>query len=163
MGNKRMAKTDQWPPNRGLPGKKRFKKGRALKWGETPFDDLTRAELLRLVQAYHSALIASRSVMRMQASYGPSPYWGSEGSGGRALEKANYLVDLVGDGGGNESSEKIYRMFFRAADVLLFPFLRQRDFNDWGVNDKGEMVAPYRGQEGYRPIAWRDVLPLADR
>ena len=157
-----MAKNETWPPRRGLPGKKRFKKGRTLKWGETPFDDLDRGELLRLVQAYHSALISSRSVMLMQAQAQPSAYWGSEGSGGRALAKTNYLYDLSGNNAADPASEKIYRCFFRTADALLFPFLKEERFNNWGVNKKGEMCAPYRPEDGFRPLKWQDVLPSAD-
>lgn len=154
-----MQKKEHWPPHSGLPGKARFKKGRTLKWGESPFDGLTRAELLRLVQAYHSAIIAARSVMLIQAQAAPSSYWSFQGSGGRALAKANHLVTLSGDGGMNEASEKIYRSFFRTADVLLFPHLRDDRFSNWGVNNKGEMVAPYNGMEGYRQITWSDVCP----
>lgn len=157
-----MTDTEQWPPRSGVPAKGRFKKGRSLKWGETPFDDLTRAELLRLVQAYHSATIAARSVMLIQAEAAPSVYWSFEGSGGRALAKVNHLVKLAGDGGMNEASENIYRSFFRTADVLLFPYLRDSRWGDWGINDKGEMCAPHRTEEGYRPIEWRDVCPVKD-
>jgi hypothetical protein len=39
-----------WPPASGLPSRDRMKPAESLRWGETPFDDLTRAELLRLVQ-----------------------------------------------------------------------------------------------------------------
>jgi len=151
---------DQWPPNHGLPKKNRYKKARGLKWGETPFDDLTRGELLRLVQAYHSAVVSSQSVMAMQAQMAPSGYWSGIGSGGRALAKCNELMKLAGERDPDPASENIYRSFFRSADVLLFPHLKEDKFNNWGVNDKGEMCAPYRAEEGYRAIEWRDVLPV---
>jgi hypothetical protein len=153
---------EQWPPNSGVPEKKRFKKSRGLKWGETPFDDLTRAELLRLVQAYHSALIATDSTLHMCSfNNEQSPFWGPGGTGGRALAKSSYLLALAGQDDPEPASEKIYRMFFRTADVLLFPHLRNAPnrFGDWGVNDKGEMRAPHKAEEGYRPIEWRDMLP----
>lgn len=154
-----MQKSETWPPPSGVPAKSRFKKARKLKWGETPFDDLTRAELLRLVQAYHYALQSARSVMAMRASYEPSIYWSSQGSGGKALLKANHLMDLCGDGKADEASEKIYRSFFRTAGPLLFPHMKDDKFYDWGVNDKGEMIAPCPTEGGYRPIEWRDVCP----
>lgn len=151
---------DQWPPNSGVPEKKRFKKARNLKWGETPFDDLTRAELLRLVQAYHCATVATSSALHMMKHHDPdSPYWSPEGTGGSALERADYLLTLAGENDPDPASEKIYRSFFRTAVILLFPFLRERRFHNWGVNEKGEMCAPYRAQDGFRPIEWRDVLP----
>lgn len=152
---------EQWPPNSGVPDKKRFKKARKLEWGETPFDDLSRAELLRLVQAYHSATVAARSVMATMAEMTPSSYWGTEGSGGRALAKANHLMRLAGEDDPDPASEKIYRSFFRAADTLLFPYLKEVDkWSDWGINEQGEMCAPRRQEEGWRAIEWRDVVPL---
>lgn len=158
-----MAK-EQWPPNSGVPKKRRFKKAKSLKWGETPFDDLTRAELLRLVQAYHSALVATDSTLHMCSFNNEnSPFWGPEGTGGRALAKSGYLLALAGQDDPDPASENIYRMFFRTADVLLFPHLRESadGFSNWGINDKGEMVAPIRDEPGWRPIEWRDVLPQA--
>jgi hypothetical protein len=151
---------EQWPPNSGVPEKKRFKRASKLKWGETPFDDLSRAELLRLVQAYHSAVVSAQSVIAMHAEGTPSPYWNANGSGGRALAKANELMKLAGERDPDPASEKIYRSFFRTADVLLFPHLRYERFNNWGVNDKGEMCAPFKPEEGFRQIEWRDVLPI---
>jgi hypothetical protein len=150
---------EQWPPNHGLPAKKRFKKARSLKWGETPFDDMTRGELLRLVQAYHSAVVASQSAMSMVATAAPSGYWMAGGSGGRALAKCNVLMHLAGERDPDPASENIYRSFFRSADVLLFPHLKDERFSNWGVNDKGDMVAPYKEEDGFRAIEWRDVLP----
>lgn len=150
---------EQWPPDSGVPDKKRFKKPTKLKWGETPFDDLTRAELLRLVQAYHSAVVSSQSVMAIQAQVEPSAYWALNGSGGRAIAKCNELMKLAGERDPDPASENIYRSFFRAADVLLFPHLKNDTFSNWGVNAEGEMVAPFKPQDGYRPIEWRDVLP----
>jgi hypothetical protein len=152
---------EQWPPNHGIPTKKRFKRARSLKWGETPFDDLNRGELLRLVQAYHSAVVSSQSVMAIQAEMsGASRYWMADGSGGRALAKCNELMKLAGERDPDPSGEKIYRQFFRTADVLLFPHLKDDRFSNWGINEKGEMCAPFKPEEGYRPIEWRDVLPL---
>ena len=150
---------EQWPPNSGVPEKKRFKKASKLKWGETPFDDLTRAELLRLVQAYHSAATAARSALLMLAEREPSEYWSIEGTGGRALAKVNVLSKLAGEDDPDPASEKIYRSFFRSADVLLFPHLKDTRWGNWGINADGEMVAPFKPEEGYRQIEWRDVLP----
>lgn len=152
---------EQWPPNSGVPEKKRFKKARKLEWGETPFDDLSRAELLRLVQAYHSAAVAARSVMATMAEMAPQPYWGPDGSGGRALAKANHLMQLAGEQDPDPASEKIYRSFFRTADPLLFPYLKEVDkWSNWGVNEQGVMCAPMRNEPGWRPLEWRDVLPV---
>lgn len=151
---------EQWPPNSGVPDKRRFKPARKLKWGETPFDDLSRAELLRLVQAYHAATVSANSIMRIQAEAQPGHgYWSSEGSGGRALLMSNHLMQLAGENDPDPASENIYRSFFRSALVLLFPYMRNDRWGDWGINADGEMIAPHKGREGYRPIEWRDVLP----
>lgn len=124
---------EQWPPESGLPSKRRFKKAKDLRWGETPFDTLTRAELLRLVQAYHMALTSTRGCLKMAEALQPgSPYWGSDGSGGRALKKADALMSLCGDGGMNAASERIYRMFFRSAEPLLFG-AEPGSFDDWCI------------------------------
>lgn len=150
---------EQWPPNRGLPAKSRYKKAKDLEWGETPFDDLDRGELLRLVQAYHAAALSADSVLH-QFSYGQErhPYWSLEGVGGRARARLQFLIERAGDGKADKASESIYRSFFRTAYGLLFPPLK-RDTDDWGVNDKGIMIAPFRNEAGYRRIKWSDLLP----
>lgn len=155
---------DQWPPASGLPARSRMKPAKSLEWGETPFDDLTRAELLRLVQAYHMALGSTSSCLRMAQALNPtSPYWGHDGSGGLALARAEILMKLAGDGGADQGSERIYRSFFRVAEPLLFPTIPDRDgFSRWGVNDKGEWCAPYDPARGYRKVEWRDLLPVKD-
>lgn len=150
----------QWPPASGLPDKKRFKKAHTLKWGETPFDTLDRAELLRLVQAYHMALGATSSCLKMQRSANPeSLYWGPEGSGGGALKKADHLMALCGAAGTDQAREKIYRSFFRTAECLLFG-AAPGSFDDWGIKiGSDEMIAPCRDDPAYRRIEWRDMLP----
>lgn len=155
-----MTKKEQWPPAHGLPAKGRFKKLKRFSWGESPFDDLTRGELLRLVQAYHSATVSSRSVLKMHANDAETGFWGPEGTGGRALQKANYLMALSREDSTDQERENIYRSFFRTADTLLFPYKKSDKFSDWGVNEDGEMVAPHSGKDGYRPIEWKDILPI---
>lgn len=154
-----------WPPLHGPPDKKRFKKAKDLKWGETPFDDLTRGELLRLVQAYHMALTSADSVLHQLMPYSreaSGPFWSKDGSAGKAIDRMDALKLLMGDGGSDTDRENIYRQFFRTAFVLLFPD-QARDFDLWGVNEKGEMCAPNPGLDrGYHPISWRDLHPLAE-
>jgi hypothetical protein len=150
----------QWPPASGLPPKSHFKKAVKLKWGETPFDSLSRAELLRLVQAYHSALTSTSSCLKMSRAINEdSPYWGEDGSGGRALAKSDFLFSLCGAAGTDQARERIYRSFFRTADTLLFG-AKPGSFDDWGIKIGGdEMIAPRRDDPAYRPIEWRDLLP----
>jgi hypothetical protein len=148
-----------WPPASGLPSRDRMKPAEGLQWGETPFDDLTRAELLRLVQAYHLALVSAGDALRQLCLQDPiSPFWGADGQGGRALARGDTLKALV-DGESQEARDRIYRQFYRAAAGLLFPTLPD-PFHDWGVNGKGEWCAPSPGPDwGYRPVEWQDLLP----
>lgn len=91
---------------------------RYLEWGQTPFDDLSREELLRQCQRLYSATLSLTSTL-LQARHGNerSPYWGPGGSGALALEKGEQALPAArGDFGG----ETIYRAFFRYADDLLF-------------------------------------------
>lgn len=159
----------QWPPARGIPAKNRYKKARDLQWGETPFDDLDRGELLRLVQAYHAAAVGANSVLGMM-SHGQEGhlYWSGEGSGGKAKAKLEFLIRRAGDGGMNSASENIYRKFFRHAYGLLFPGLGDQ-WDQWGIDEKtGEMFAPYtvgersplRPEAKMRAVRWRDLLPI---
>lgn len=155
-----------WPPARGIPGKGRFKKPADLQFGETPFDDLTRGELLRLVQAYHAAAVSARSVLAMTEYHQKEhPYWGPDGSGGRAKRRLEYLLARCGDGGANSRSERIYRSFFRYATDLLFAGV-DGDKDYWGIDAKGEMVAPSAPGDinrftglPLRPLKWSDIVP----
>jgi hypothetical protein len=139
-----------------------MKPAESLGWGETPFDDLTRAELLRLVQAYHLALAHADGALRQVRHQGPaSPFWEADGQGGRALARAATLKTLV-DGDSAKARTHIDRQFYRAAAGLLFPSLAD-PFHDWGVNGQGEWCAPNPGPDwGYRPVAWQDLLPESE-
>jgi hypothetical protein len=121
------------------------------------------------VQAYHAAAVSAESVLHQFDDMQPgSPFWTAQGSGGRALARLRFLIRRSGDGDLNESSEKIYRSFFRSAYGLLFPEIA-REQDKWGVDEQsGEMFAPYKpgevsvlsGRE-LRPIEWRDLLPVS--
>jgi hypothetical protein len=150
---------EPWPPASGLPSRDRMKPAESLQWGETPFDDLSRAELLRLVQAYHLALVSAARALRQVRCQDPaSPFWEADGQGGRALARAEALKTLA-DEDRAEARERVDRQFYRAATGLLFPSLAD-PFHDWGVNGQGEWCAPNPGPEwGYRPVEWRDLLP----
>jgi hypothetical protein len=109
-----------------------------LKWGESPWDSLTRDELLREVQRMASALLSARSVMTIcgpMAGQDIKPFWSSDGSGGRALERADIALRRHDEYG----SENCYRAFFRTADWLLFPK------PDGPRGSRGWMVCPTCG------------------
>lgn len=92
-----------------------------LKWGETPWDTLSKEELLREVQRMFSALQSADSVLRTsKANNARSSFWGREGSGGRALERCSQVIEPVYEA---YDAESVYRSFFRYANSLLFDVL----------------------------------------
>jgi hypothetical protein len=105
-----------------------------LKWGQTPWDNLTKEELLREVQRMFSALQSAQSVMRLcEMNGGGSTFWGPQGTGGTGIEKARQVLDPIFE---KYDSENIYRAFFRTADDLLFEQGRARIGFGWAVCDK---------------------------
>lgn len=89
-----------------------------LKWGETPWDTLSKEELLREVQRTFSALESANSVLRiLKTQDEESPFWGRQGSGGRAVDRASQVIDSVYE---TYDAESVYRSFFRYATSLLF-------------------------------------------
>lgn len=88
-------------------------------WGQTPWDSLSKEQLLREVQRMYSACVSARStlrIMRVQDQF--SPFWTSQhGTGYRALSKLDQIVEPVER---EFDGEDIYRMFYRYADDLLF-------------------------------------------
>lgn len=143
-----------------------------LEWGETPWDNLTREELLREVQRYHSALESAASVMR-QLAFGSQLLFWSEGPGGKALAKAEQAREHIA----GFSSETVYRSFFRYADDLLFEGMGDR----WRICDRCAVMCSLIGEprnknhllchdcerkgiESYtRPITWDDLKPLKEK
>ena len=101
-----------------------------LAWGETPWDDMSKEELLRTVQQMYSALNAAQSVL-YQVSYGQvGGYWGKSGSGGTSREKVRQIIESIHK---EYSQEDIYRCFFRYADDLLFDSTNYKIGSQWVV------------------------------
>jgi hypothetical protein len=135
-----------------------------LEWGETPWDDLTREELLKEVWKMFSALQSANSVLQraVDARFLPfvdlsdgdfsraqrevvqlaanDLYWG-QGTGGAAIDKVNQALSRAN----KYSSENLYRSFFRYADDLLFKRTTKRIGWGWVVCSKcGQMVGETR-------------------
>lgn len=159
---------ENWPP--------RMKRTQDIKWGVTPFDDLARDDMLKLLAIYHSALSSSRSVLAMTKAtqehfHGDAgPYWGKEGTGGNALAKADYVMGL--SNGTDERNERIYRSFFRYADSVLFPEGTGWIHPWWICENCDTMVSPMgdrdpgpcdfckpKGGHPMRKITWADIRP----
>jgi len=93
---------------------------RKLEWGQTPWDQWTREELLYEVRRMYSALVSLTSAARVDMY--SDPYW-TEGMGGAALEKTRQIFVSLHK---QYSSEDIYRSFFRYALVLKVSASRHR-------------------------------------
>jgi hypothetical protein len=111
-----------------------------LKFGQTPFDRMTKKELREVAIRMFSALESTNSCLRMSKwNNESSSYWGKQGSGGIALEKAKQVLDPIYKDYGEE---KIYRMFYRYSCNLIFD---EVDKHDWQICDKdGTMFSPGR-------------------
>lgn len=144
---------------------------RKLGWGETPWDDMPREQLLREVQRMYSALISARgSLINGQRFDSENPYWKRGGCGGEAVEMVEQaLSPYKGDHQGN-GYEPAYDTFFRYANDLLFDGCG----SNWMVCDNGDMVGSYTGKQHtvcelcrargkgevpMRPLQWSDLDP----
>jgi hypothetical protein len=142
-----------------------------LVWGQTPFDDMSRDELLFEVRRMFSALGSCKSALAVLASNDSSPYWSPDGTGGRALKMAEIALEGLDDGG--EFSEAIYRMYYRYAIDLLFG--PKFGFGWWVCDSCGDMwgdpdKAPFENcinqtcaahGQPLRRLNWDDLKPEA--
>lgn len=91
---------------------------RKLKWGETPWDTMSKEELLREVQRMFSALQSAESVLSLlKIQNEGSLFWAKQGSGGSALDHTLQVIVPVYK---TYDEESMYRSFFRYATSLLF-------------------------------------------
>jgi hypothetical protein len=105
-----------------------------LGWGETPFDNLTKDELLRLTQKMYSAIESAHSCLAIiKISSDNGLFWGRDGTGGNALEKCEQVIRPIEK---EFDSESIYRSFYRYANDLLF------DRKNFGIIGSGWVVCP---------------------
>lgn len=142
---------------------------RRLNWGETPWDNLAREELLREVQRFYAAAVAARSALKLASMNDPqSPFWTSiQGTGGSALTKTSLAL------GRSEAAkcddEDVYRCFFRyAADLLFTPEIgfgwwicdkcgTMLGSNPEGVQSNRTCIEPKCKKSPLRPIVWSDL------
>lgn len=148
-----------------------------LNWGETPWDNKTREALLRDVQRMYSAIVSLHSALKLTSYGDQSGFWGSDGTGGLALEKARQVLEPIR---AEYSGESIFRAFFRYANDLLFDHSRGRLGYGWVVCPTcgtmvGETIAPNGDRHSsngevcrfceadppgrYRPLEWADLAP----
>jgi len=146
---------------------------RTLEWGQTPWDSLSREELLREVQRYYAALTETASVLKQQRDAdGGAPFWSIAcgGSGGMALAVAESVLKRVDTD--DRQRESTFRAFFRYAYELLFPDVPHR--TRWAMCDTcGRMIGHPESRVGLacgsvtgapcsgtmRAITWDDLAP----
>ncbi|ALN21887.1 MULTISPECIES: hypothetical protein [Ectopseudomonas] len=85
-----------------------------LEWGQTPFDECTREELIQHCARLYSATSALSSVAQMIQD--KSFFW-TKGSGAEALEKGRQALQIARNG---FEAENIHRAYLRYAGDLLF-------------------------------------------
>jgi hypothetical protein len=120
-----------------------------LEWGQTPWDDLSRDDLLREVRRMYAAIVALETVAKLcRVSDEASPFWSMRGTGGRGLEHARQILQPLHAAYGSES---IFRSYFRYAVDLLFDGLGV----EWAVCDVcGQMLGGHLGADGsYKSVA----------
>lgn len=129
-----------------------------LQWGETPWDDLPRDDLLREVQRMFWALQSAKSILGMFKGRNElSSFWGEQGSGGKALDRSSQIIDPLYQA---YDAESVYKAFFRYAASLLFDV---PDEEKWlicpvcGGMWSGKRAVPYVGRPcSAYPIASED-------
>ena len=145
---------------------------RKLEWGETPWDNMPRAKLLRETQRMYAALVSARSPLAMMQQADPTaPFWRLDGTGGKALAKVEQALAPY-------PGEPAYRSFFRYATDLLFDGLG----SGWMVCDKCDCMTAgvtaadrpkdcascrmkVKSEPGVpvRPLRWSDLKPKKAR
>jgi hypothetical protein len=151
---------------------------KTLEWGQTPWDNMTRAELLRLVQKMWAALnsvtmpleVIKDNDLRTNKAY--KDYWGESGVGGCALERAHQIIDPIMK---EYDGENLYRAFYRYATDLLFDASKYDIGFKWVIcSECGEMTPTSHVEERYldkrctltnkckgtlRRLTWDDLKP----
>ncbi|MCB0257355.1 MAG: hypothetical protein KDI55_26840 [Anaerolineae bacterium] len=141
-----------------------------LDWGQTPWDNLTREELLRTVQKMYITIETQNHVLSNIVQFRRhEPYWSGKGVGGRALEMARQIIQPVIL---EWEVESLYRSFYRYAEDLLFDCSKHEQLGkNWAVCPKcGTMLgsADHFGKPCWdtsncdgimRPLTWDDMKP----
>jgi hypothetical protein len=112
---------------------------KTLKWGETPWDKMTREELMREVQRSYAAVEGAHGVLdQLRFGTESNPFWSNEGVGGRAMSRLNAILDPI-----KAKYNEVYHSFFRYATPLLFD-----EPNKWVVCPEcGTMLKGLVGKE----------------
>ncbi|UQN10320.1 hypothetical protein [Deinococcus sp. QL22] len=127
-----------------------------LRFGQTPWDNFSRDELLMEVRRMFCAINSATSVMR-QSAWAGNVYWSIEGMGGQALARCIAIKAPLDD---HYTSEAIYRNYFRYADSLLFPELVGEQGPWFAIGDTGEFTCGKGLKEGDPGYPFHPDVPL---
>jgi hypothetical protein len=145
--------------------------------GETPFDTMSREDLMRAAQRLYSAACSAGSALRMLKLHSTSPYWGKGGTGGEAIEKCEQaVIASLGD----YTNSDVYGSFYRYADDLLFEGLGAgwaicpecgtmlgRSSEQESLFGKACADVPGLGKRGckgvFRALAWEDLTSVKEK
>lgn len=148
-----------------------------LVFGETPFDRMDHQELLLTTKRFYDALLSAKSALSLVSHDNASLFWGVNGTGGRALEKAKQSIEGIHQ---QYDEEDIYRAYYRYAPDLLYADSEYDIKNHWCVCDQcGKMLSvglPSRSIAGescqdhppileencpgvFRNLQWSDLTP----
>ena len=135
-----------------------------MKYGHTPWDDMSKEDLLLEVWRLYKAAESAKSCIELHKVYNPmSGFWSDEGTGGRALNMIDEAMSTVSKMPDNER-EKLWYGFFRNALPLLFECAKKSGW-DWIVCEKCDCWTSGKqsvescikcGNTDLRPIKWSD-------
>jgi hypothetical protein len=151
-----------------------------LEWGESPFDNMTRDELIRHCQRLYLATQRLHDVANaFRTKDTEIPFWKS-GRGARGFEMGQQALDAVSEG---FDAESMHRNFFRFATDLLFEDRPGLEIHSrWVACPKcGHVLVPAKESLRFdgveckevvpnttcdgllRPIEWADLAPVAKK
>lgn len=137
---------------------------KALKFGQTPWDDLDRDELIHHIERLYMATVSLYGVARQckasdERESGLRSYWGVGGNGGNSIEEGRQAIEAAQNGYDEES---IYRARTRYSRDLLF---EDTDYTmvrwDWAMCPVCKRAIG-RGPDGQTHYGkrCRDAMPL---
>lgn len=108
--------------------KRAVRRPKLLAWGQTPWDGLSKEELLKEVWRMYVALQGALGIVNQYRHLSSHAlFWTKEGRGGATLEESRQALARLN----RYDSESVYRSFFRYASDLLFD-ANGYDMITWG-------------------------------
>ena len=135
-----------------------------MKYGKTPWDNMTKDELLFEVWRLYQAAESARTCIKLHKIQTlTSSFWSNRGTGGNALNRLDEAMETVSKLS-DKKKERLWHDFFRNALPLLFKSAKKGYWN-WLVCEKCNCwtsgIEPVEkcilcGNKDLRPIRWSD-------